>query len=693
MSILDLVYFLNMKVQLQAIMFPTNNCLLNKQGLNWIYCFLLMAISIHHSFGQEQQKDEDVINLQKAIITETTEIPLDSGWSFYWNQLIAPGHFKTEIPHKVVTLNNWTAFNTSHTKKPASFGYATYRLRISIPKERPHVSLYIPKTYSASKIWINGTFISEIGHIGVTKAETLHRRFSQIIPLNTNETDFEIVIQIANFYHSKGGLIGPVLLGSSQHLYNTKSKRIAADTIFIGCLGFIGVFFLVFFLLYWNKDKAVLYFAVLCISLSYMALSDRYAPLADLFQSANWILLTKIEYLFLFLSGISASFFFQSIFYDFIHKAYSKIINYSFYLLAFLAVFLPAPYFTKLLLPFLVLMLLNLLYMTFILIKAIFGKRHDSILLLVSMVLGLIIFYIHIFFFLEGNSNAIVYVNFGYIVVFLILSTLLMTRFSNSFKELEQSKKLALQQQKELFSKTNQLSNANLVLGENLRVLKNYNAELDNFNHIVSHDLKSPLIAVHSLVSFIEEDLKTTLNEDTKQHLKLVKNRVSKMSSLIDGLLKYSKIAKGKKDKELFSLNELLNDVIRGLNLLHKNTINLPNEDVEVFANKIELFHVFQNLISNAIKYNDKDTIIISIVVSKLPNEYLFSVSDNGPGIEEKYHTKIFEIFSKLDVDDDTQSSGIGLAIVNKIVTENKGAISVASEKNVGLKISFSWQF
>lgn len=682
-----------MRVQLQAIIFLTNNWLLNRRCVKCMCCFILMALSIHHSFGQEEHNVEDTINLQKVIITETTEILLDSGWSFYWNQLIAPGHFKEEIPHKVVTLHNWAEFNIPESEKPPSFGYATYRLRISIPKERPYVSLYIPKIYSASKTWVNGTFISEIGNIGVTKAETVHRRFSQIIPLNTNETDFEIVIQIANFYHSKGGIIEPVLLGSSQHLYNTKSKRIVADTIFIGCLGFIGIFFLIFFLLYWNKDKAVLYFAVLCLSLSYMALSDRYAPLANAFQSVSWILLTKIEYLSLFLSGIAATLFFQNIFYDFIQKAYSKIADYSFYLLALLVIFLPAPYFTKLLLPFLVLMVLNLLYMTFILVKAIIGKRRDSILLLVSMLLGLIIFYIHIFFFLGGNSNAIVYVNFGYIVVFLILSTLLMTRFSNSFKELEQSKKLALQQQKELLLKTNQLSDANLVLNENLRVLKNYNTELDNFNHIVSHDLKSPLVAVHSLVSFIEEDLKTTLNDDTKSHLKLLKNRVSKMNSLIEGLLKYSKVAKGEKAKELFSLNEILNEVISEINLLDKNTINLPKEDLEIYANKIELYHVFQNLISNAIKYNDKDHIIINISVSMLPTEYVFSVSDNGPGIDEKYHTKIFEMFSQLQVNDDAQSTGIGLAIVNKIVAENRGLISVESKKGLGLKISFSWQF
>jgi signal transduction histidine kinase len=164
------------------------------------------------------------------------------------------------------------------------------------------------------------------------------------------------------------------------------------------------------------------------------------------------------------------------------------------------------------------------------------------------------------------------------------------------------------------------------------------------------------------------------------------------MDSLINGLLKFSKLARGNKNKELFRLSELLNKVKSVVDSQNKSTINFPEEDIEVYANKIELEHVFQNLISNAIKHNDKDHAIIHISVSKLPKEYVFSVSDNGPGIDPKYHTKVFKMFSQLNVNNDLESTGIGLAIVKKIIHENHGIISLESKQKIGVKINCSWK-
>jgi len=671
-----------------------NNWLLNNQFLRFICFFVILFFSIPNSFGHEQQENNVTkIDLQNTLINNDTEITLNSGWAFYWNELIEPGNFNTTKPFTLVSLDNWTQFNLPNNDKLPSFGYATYRLTISIPKERPHVSLYLPAVYASSKIWINGKFFSEMGRVGKIKEETLHRRFSQIIPLNTDETNFEIVIHVANFYHNKGGIDKPLILGSSYRLHDLKSKRIMADMIFIGCLGFIGVFFLFFFLMYWNKDKAILYFAILCISLSYLALSDRYAPFTVVFNSVSLMLLTKIEYVSLFLAGAAGSLFFNNIFSNFIYKAYSKIIIFSFLLLVLLVIFLSPLHFTKFLLPFLILVVTNLIYITFVIVKGIIAKRHESFLLLVSMILGSVIFYIHVFFFLGENGFIMIFANFGYIIVFLLLSMLLMTRFSRSFKELERSKELAILQKKEISIKSNQLLKVNLKLEENLKLLENYNTELDDFNHIVSHDLKSPLVAVDALVSFIQEDLKTTLDKNTKHNLKLLKGVVSKMDALINGLLEYSKVAKGNKRKELFSLNDLLRKVIALVDSQNKNTINLPEVDFEIYTNKIELDHVFQNLISNSIKYNDKEKAIINISICKASNEYLFSVSDNGPGIEPKYHTKIFKMFSQLNHnDDDVKSTGIGLAIVKKIISKNNGIISVKSKEGNGIKINFSWR-
>ncbi|SNR15759.1 sensor histidine kinase [Tenacibaculum jejuense] len=671
-----------------------NNWLVRQIHFKYAYLAIIALLYFNCTGGYAQLDNSNGIDLTNISFENTNEVNLNSGWEFYWKQLITPNNFAEYTPQKIDQLHSWTNFKGKNGEKLPSFGYATYRLNLSIStKNTSNLSLYFPAAYASSKLWINGKFISEIGKVGKTKKEVLHRRFNQIIPLNTHETNFEIIIQVANFYHSKAGLDKTLKIGTSQHFNTVKSKRIVADMIFIGCLGFIGTFFIVFFLLYWNKDKAILYLGIACIGLAYMALSDRYAPFAQILDKLSWVLLTKIEYSSLFLAGTCASLFFSVIFERYVHKFYEYILKYSCLLLSILVIILPSPYFTKLIVPFLILMIINLIYVTYVIIRAmITGKLHDSILMLASTLLGSIVFYIHIFIFLGKNDNAIVYVNFGYVSVFLLLSMLLMVRFSSSFKQLETSTKLAVKQKNEITEKSNQLTEINQELKENLRQLESFNAELDSFNHIVSHDLKAPLVAMHSLVTFIEEDLESDLDDNAKNYFDLLKGRISKMNALINGLLEYSKVARGSKEKEIFSFNELLQEIIAIVNYKSDSIINIPDEDTTIHCSRIELEHVIQNLVSNSIKYNDKQKAIIDITVAKYQDEYLFSVSDNGPGIAPQYHQKIFEIFSKLDTNDEIESTGVGLSIVKKLVSENHGTITVESDLGKGTKINFTWK-
>ena len=628
----------------------------------------------------------------KYQIKPKTEIKVTKNWNFYWKQLLKPSEIHDSLPTTKVDLGSWTHYKLTNKKYPTSFGFATYSTTFSLPKIKPAMSLYIPRVFAASKIWINGELIKEIGKVGRSKKETLHRRNSLIIPLKSEDTDFSVVIQVSNFYHSKGGIDQPVILAPTERLQYLRAERIIADTIFISCLGFIGFFFLLFYVFYWNKDKAVIYFAILCIFLAYMALSDRYAPLAKLYSDISWIFLTKIEYVTLFIASTSASLFFNEIFKKFVNRYYSLLSLLCFILLTTLVIILPAPYFTKCIPPFLILMVFNLLYVTFVIVRAIIGRQYESILLLLSMLLGSFIFYIHIFFFLGKNGDAIIFVNFGYIIVFLLLAMLLMTRFSRSFKALEIAKEFALEQKAEIIKKSNELSLVNFELKENVKQLQNYNAELDNFNHIVSHDLKTPLVAIHTLVSFLEEDLNDNLTKNVAYHFNLLKERVNKMDALINGLLQYSKIAKGNKTKELFNLNDVLNGIVDIINQENKHQISLPENDLQIFANQLELEHVFLNLISNSIKYNDKKKVIITISAVKNSNDYLFSVKDNGQGIDHKYHDKIFDMFSQINQSENDNSTGIGLAIVKKIISENDGFITVDSKKGEGTEIKFTWK-
>jgi signal transduction histidine kinase len=636
-------------------------------------------------FGQSVQKSTNTTQFKAKTI--------NSNWEFYWEKLMTPEDFKTSSSSGKFTLDSWANIPQLEAKSLVPLGYATYRTTFSLPKDRPHTSLYIPSIYSASKTWINGKLISEIGRVGTTKATTIHRRTSQIIPLDDHDTTFEIVIQVANFYHHKGGIDKPLIVDATDTLQTKKTKRVIADMIFIGSLSFVGLFFLLFFLLYWNKDRAVLFFAILCLSLSYMALSDRYAPLAVAFESVSWILLTKIEYVSLFLAGLSASLFFYTIFIKFVPKMYKKIIVYGFYILSALAVLLPAPYFTQFVLPFLLLMILNLVYVSFIIIKAIANQRRESILLLTSMVLAAFIFFAHIFIFLGNNGNAIIYVNFGYIVAFLLLSMLLMTRFSDSFHALEKAQEVTLAQKKEISEQSEELSKVNAELKENVRQLRSYNEELDKFNHIVSHDLKAPLVSMHSLVSFIEEDLEVTINEQAQAHFEALKGRITKMYALINGLLEYSRIAQGNKTKTTFKLNDLLTEISEIVDPEKKHHFYFPKENKSIHTSKIELEHVFLNLMGNAIKHCDKDVAVIHVMCTELSDKYQFSIRDNGPGIPLRYHAKIFDMFYRLkDYDEKENSTGIGLTIVKKIVSDNHGKISVQSKDDIGTTITFSWK-
>lgn len=652
--------------------------------------FLLFSVQAIFSldFDTTQQPS---IKVSIEQFQNNKAVKLNQHWEFYWKEFINPGDFDGKKPFDIVALTSWTNYIDYKSNSLPSLGFATYRLQFSIPKDRPSTSLYIPLITASSKIWVNGVFILETGRVSTTEATTLHRSFTKIIPLDSQETNFEVVIQVANFYHKNAGITTPILLGTTDQLFHKKSLQIMADMISIGSFSFIGILFLVFYMLYWNKDQAVLYFSILCICMAYHTLNERYAPFAKLFNEINWVLLVKLEYISSYLAGLFASLFFAIILKKYTHSWYKKTMIAIIAILVLVVLVLPSPYFTQLTVPFFILMLINIVYVIFISIRAILDKSAISRLLLFTIIACAITFSGHILFFIYENELALIYIKFAYISVFLLISMLMLHRFSNSFHQLELANAFVVEQKREISQKSDEISKTNLKLEENLNQLKAKVTELDDFNHIVSHDLKTPLISVYSLASFIEEDLKDTLDENTKSHITMMKDVVSKMEASISSLLAYSKVTITEKVKRNFLLNDLLKKIINSVDLQHKSIIHLPEDNIEIFASEIELEHVFQNLISNAIKYNNKEKVIITIAAAKEKNNYVFSVQDNGPGIPEEYHSKIFDIFSQLKTDEkDLKSTGIGLAIVKKIVHKNQGQLYVTSKENVGLKIEFT---
>lgn len=225
-----------------------------------------------------------------------------------------------------------------------------------------------------------------------------------------------------------------------------------------------------------------------------------------------------------------------------------------------------------------------------------------------------------------------------------------------------------------------------------LAELKGANTDLRQYAHIVSHDLKAPLRGIGALAQWITVDYADLLDEQGKSNLKQLNRRVERMYSLIDGILEYSKIGKDTDAQKSCDLNETLGIVIDLLAPDSAVTVAIPNNLPIIPYSQVRVQQVFQNLIGNAIRYNDKEDPRVEISFVEEENYWRFCVSDNGPGIDEKYFEKVFEMFQTLEIRSHRESSGIGLAVVKKIVELYRGAIWIESIPNKGSDFIFTFR-
>lgn len=217
---------------------------------------------------------------------------------------------------------------------------------------------------------------------------------------------------------------------------------------------------------------------------------------------------------------------------------------------------------------------------------------------------------------------------------------------------------------------------------ELLESLAKSNKELEDYAQVVSHDLKSPLRSIHSLLSWIKEDNDKEFNKETLSYLNMIENKVEKMDHLIEGILTYAKIDKVEIGIEQINLQEIVENIINIIHIPQNVTVKITDELPTIEADKFRMQQLFQNLIGNAVTYIDKPVGVVEVGCEKKNNHYLFSIKDNGPGIAPENQEKIFKIFQSFTKHEG--STGIGLSIVKKIVETYKGKIWVESELGQG---------
>jgi PAS domain S-box-containing protein len=229
------------------------------------------------------------------------------------------------------------------------------------------------------------------------------------------------------------------------------------------------------------------------------------------------------------------------------------------------------------------------------------------------------------------------------------------------------------------------------ALTDTTSLLKKRNQELDQFAYVASHDLKAPLRAIANLSEWIEEDLEGKLPAENQRQIQILRGRVHRLEALINGLLEYSRVGRTEIAPETVDVAKLLANIIDSLDPPPTFTIEIEAGMPTLTAKKIPLFQVFSNLIGNAIKHHHRDNGHIKISVRDRGKFYEFAVTDDGPGIDPKHHERVFDIFQTLQSRDQIESTGIGLAIVKKIIEAEGGTIHLESKLGDGSTFRFTW--
>ncbi len=220
--------------------------------------------------------------------------------------------------------------------------------------------------------------------------------------------------------------------------------------------------------------------------------------------------------------------------------------------------------------------------------------------------------------------------------------------------------------------------------------LERSNRELDQFAYSASHDLRSPLRAIAQMTSWMTEDHGKELPEDVCRDLGLIQRRVRRMQQLLDDMLDYARAGRQDGDLTQVDAEKLVQEIIDLLGPPAGFSVCVGAMPT-LITHRAPLSQVLRNLIGNAIKHHDRAVGHIEISASDLGNAIEFVVRDDGPGIPREYHEEIFQMFSTLKPRDVLEGSGMGLAMVRKILDNRKGEIHVESAEGRGTTFRFTW--
>lgn len=607
-----------------------------------------------------------VLDLRSVNLNDQS-ISISGECAFYWRRLVKPGDTITATPDYVSYPSLWNKIRLHGQTLPAE-GYATYSLTIILPKNRPQLALLMPDVYCSYRLYINDSLLLSNGRPDTSVQMAIPFWSTQTATLPTATDTLHLLLQVANFWHTKGGTYKHPVIGKRNTLNLHLQRDKAYDLLLAGCLFMGGLFFFGFYA-FGSRDKAILYFSIFCIVYSYRMIGTSLYVLHSIFPDLSWFITIRIEYLSLTLGVALFARYFQSVYPK---DANRYIVNGVLWICLFyslLIVTTPPWMFTKGIMPFLGVMFLYIGFAFYSCIRAVQYKRVGAVFALMSCGVMLMVFLIINLHYFQVVSTQKWIVFTGYVLFFFLQSLVLSHRFAYTLK------KAADEAEQGLKTKTEFLST-------------------------MSHEIRTPLNVVIGMTHLL---LRSTPRKDQEKNLNVLLFSANNLLSIVNDILDYNKIEAGKINFEMIPMDigSIAQYITGGLSskAVEKNiTLNTEIDPLltrKIIGDPTRTSQVIYNLVHNAIKFTEQGTVLLSVQAEKITDDkatLTIRISDTGIGIEPEKQQLIFDRFTQADSSTSRSygGTGLGLAITKRILELQGVELKLKSELDKGSVFYFT---
>lgn len=607
------------------------------------------------------QSHQGTLDLRNWNFSGDGPVKLNGEWDFIWLNTLSQK--KTDTHSFIQVPGAWNN-QSSGIQNIKGQGTGIYRLKIVIPPNYKSsvLGLRLPIISTAAKITVNNVPIFSAG------TRTIPEYKPAIVPFVANDTVIKLTIVAHNYYHDKGGLRYPIQIGLIADIEHLRDISIATDFWLIGGILLMACYHLGLYLIR-RESYAALYFSIFCFLIVIRVLvtgeySIRY------FIPISWFALKRIEYLVFYLPFLVFTLFIRTIFADLFPKIVSVAICVIIYICVIIVLVTPTVFFTGFIDYFYPVGALMMVYGLFVVIRAVRIKALGSLFFLIGYI-AVFLTYINDVLYTKGYLATGDLISVGLFIFLMGQALLLLQYYSQAFTALEIANE--------------KLSDQNTIINLQNEELKGLNDELENFVRRTSHDLRAPIASVRGLIHIAQKET----NPDKQQEYFLLQEKtLHKLDRIIHDILDFSKNKRLEIQHEPVDFPQLIQETLDNHLFMEQATHIEKITECQVtsifYSDTKRLEIILNNLISNAIKYHDpnKQKPYIKLSIRADNKEALITVSDNGLGISEEHHQKIFDIFYRLG--NHPNSTGVGLYIVKDAVTKIGGTITVESKLRAG---------